>query len=211
MGTMGAQTIEPSGALRSIEPAGGGGGYVTDSGGAGGDDFVISRRPIKGDSGDELAPLHLADEWWAFRAEFLQSNPAKVKERDDAISDSAPPPVFWDQQTAIEAASVWGELCNECHGGRRKLEDAIKMPPPPADWGRGTGLFFGQRRPYQELFRVVLNGGPIRNGQKSEMPAWQGRVSREEIWAILYFLEFQSGGIEGRFPPSLYPRSSDGR
>jgi hypothetical protein len=38
------------------------------------------------------------------------------------------------------------------------------------------------------------------------MPAWRGRLAREQIWAILYFLEFQSGGIEGRFPPSLYPR-----
>jgi hypothetical protein len=26
------------------------------------------------------------------------------------------------------------------------------------------------------------------------------------IWALLYFLEYQSGGIEGRFPPSLYPK-----
>ena len=31
-------------------------------------------------------------------------------------------------------------------------------------------------------------------------------ATREQIWALLYFLEFQSGGIEGRFPPSLYPR-----
>ena len=34
-------------------------------------------------------------------------------------------------------------------------------------------------------------------------------VAKEEIWAILYFLEFQSGGIEGRFPPSLYPRRTE--
>jgi hypothetical protein len=39
--------------------------------------------------------------------------------------------------------------------------------------------------------------------------AWRGRLAREQIWAILYFLEFQSGGIEGRFPPS--PLSKAGR
>ncbi len=38
------------------------------------------------------------------------------------------------------------------------------------------------------------------------MPAWRGKLSKEQIWALIYFIEFQSGGIEGRFPPSLYPR-----
>jgi len=38
------------------------------------------------------------------------------------------------------------------------------------------------------------------------MIAWKKELSREQIWALLYFLEYQSGGIEGRFPPSLYPR-----
>ena len=82
----------------------------------------------------------------------------------------------------------------------------MKMPPPPAGWGRGDGLFFGNRRPYETLFHVVYNGGPERNGKRSEMPAWKGKLAKEQIWAILYFLEYQSGGIEGRFPPSLYPR-----
>jgi hypothetical protein len=27
-----------------------------------------------------------------------------------------------------------------------------------------------------------------------------------DLGALLYFIEYQSGGIEGRFPPSLYPR-----
>jgi mono/diheme cytochrome c family protein len=172
-------------------------------------DFVISRHKPNGGGTDDLPPLHLADDWWRFRAEFLRTNPAQVRDRDQGISDRQPPPVFWDQQTALEAAAVWGALCNECHGGRRKVEDAIKMPPPPAGWGRGEGLFFGVRRPYEALFNIVWNGGPDRNGKKSEMPAWRNRLAREQIWAILYFLEYQSGGIEGRFPPSLYPRMSE--
>ena len=35
------------------------------------------------------------------------------------------------------------------------------------------------------------------------MPAWRGKLSKEQIWALIYFVEYQSGGIEGRFPPSL--------
>ncbi len=193
-------------APRTIEPPS---GPVARSSGED-NEFVISRsRPGAGGaaaSADDLPELHLADDWYRFRAEFLRSTVQQVRDRDAAFSDHQPPPVFWDQQTALEAAGVWGSLCNECHGGRRRVEDAVKMPPPPAGWGRGEGLFFGVRRPYEMLFNIVYNGGPDRNGKRSEMPAWRNRLSREQIWAILYFLEYQSGGIEGRFPPSLYPR-----
>jgi mono/diheme cytochrome c family protein len=176
----------------------------------GGDEFVLSRAGNGGARSAEPGdvPLHVGEEWWRHRGEFLQVGAAQAKERDAAISDKQPPPVFWDEQTASEAAAVWGTLCNECHGGRRRVMDAVKMPPPPAGWGRGQGLFFGARRGYDVLFNVVYNGGPERNGKKSPMPAWRGRLAREQVWAILYFLEYQSGGIEGRFPPSLYPRQS---
>jgi mono/diheme cytochrome c family protein len=187
---------------RTIEPVAGGAPT-----GRSESDFVLSRkRPAAGPSLDDMPPLHVGEDWWRFRADFLRSSVAQVKERDAAISEHQPPPVFWDQQTAIEGAAVWGTLCNECHGGRRAIEDAMKMPPPPAGWGHGDGLFFGNRRPYEALFHVVYNGGPERNGKRSEMPPWRGKLAREQIWAILYFLEYQSGGIEGRFPPSLYPR-----
>jgi hypothetical protein len=83
------------------------------------------------------------------------------------------------------------------------------MPPPPLKWGKGEGLFFGQRRPYADVFGVIYKGGPERNGEKSEMPSWKGKLAKEMIWSLLYFLEYQSGGIEGRFAPSLYPRQSD--
>ena len=192
-------------APRTIEPPANG---PVSSGG--GDEFVISRAPPGGGASpaasEGLPELHLADDWWRFRADFLRTTVAQVRERDSAFSERQPPPVFWDQQTALEAAGVWGALCNECHGGRRRLEDAMKMPPPPAGWGRGEGLFFGVRRSYEALFNIVYNGGPERSGKRSEMPAWRNRLAKEQIWAILYFLEYQSGGIEGRFPPSLYPR-----
>jgi mono/diheme cytochrome c family protein len=191
---------------RTIEP----GSHGSRGGGEG--DFVLSRFRSSASqmNNDEMPPLHIADDWWRYRSEFLRISPAQARERDAQFSERQPPPIFWDQQTAIEAAAVWGSLCNECHGGRRRVEDAAKMPPPPAGWGRGDGLFFGQRRAYDTLFNVVNGGGPERNGKKSEMPAWRGRLAREQIWAILYFLEYQSGGIEGRFPPSLYPRQSGG-
>jgi hypothetical protein len=196
------QAAAPS---RTIEPTAGGAAPATHGGNE--SDFVISRvRPASGPTLEDMPPLHLGDDWWRFRAEFMRGTLGQVKDRDAGISERQAPPVFWDQQTAIEAAAVWGVLCNECHGGRRAVEDAAKMPPPPAGWGRGDGLFFGNRRAYESLFNIVYNGGPERAGKRSEMPPWRGKLAKEQIWAILYFLEYQSGGIEGRFPPSLYPR-----
>jgi hypothetical protein len=172
------------------------------------EEFVLSRTGGGTKSTEVETPLHVGEDWWKYRGDFLQVTSAQARERDGAISDRQPPPVFWDEQTASEAAGVWGTLCNECHGGRRRVMDAVHMPPPPSGWGKGQGLFFGSRRGYDVLFKIVYNGGPERNGKKSPMPAWRGRLAREQIWAILYFLEYQSGGIEGRFPPSLYPRQS---
>jgi hypothetical protein len=168
-----------------------------------------SSRGHESRPGEEQPRCHLTgDDWWRFRASSCACSPPG-RERDAGSPSGSRRPMFWDQQTAVEAATVWGSLCNECHGGRRAIRDAMNMPPPPSSWGRGTGLFFGQRKSYEALFTIVSGGGPERNGKKSEMPAWRGRLAREQIWAILYFLEYQSGGIEGRFPPSLYPRQSD--
>ena len=131
---------------------------------------------------------------------------AEAKRRDAAMSLTKAPQHFWDQQTAVEAVSVWSMLCNECHGGRRAVEDAVTMPSPAPAWGEGEGLFFGNKRAYRHAFDIIFNGGPEQNGARSEMIAWKKELSREQIWSLLYFLEYQSGGIEGRFPPSLYPR-----
>ena len=82
------------------------------------------------------------------------------------------------------------------------------MPAPPANWGQGEGLFFGNRRLYSEVFATVSNGGPKREG-KVAMPSWKNILAREQIWALLYFLEFQSGGIEGQVPAQPLPADED--
>jgi hypothetical protein len=168
-------------------------------------EFVLSREPASNERPRAEQPIHVGDKWWRFRSDFLKLPEDQVRDRDAAVSSRQPPAAFWDAQTSIEAVSVWGVLCNQCHGGRRRVEDVVSMPAPPDTWGRGVGLFFGARRPYVDVFAMVNNGGPIRDDKRA-MPAWRNILAREQIWALLYFLEYQSGGIEGRFPPSLYPR-----
>jgi hypothetical protein len=169
--------------------------------------FVLSRNPAATKPA-ERAPVHVGDQWWAFRAEFLKVNEDKARDRDGDISEKQAPAGFWDLQTSVETISIWTTFCNECHGGRRKTEDVIRMPTPTASWGRGEGLFFGLRRPYAEIFRIIYNGKIEKEGNRWKMPAWRGKLSKEQIWALIYFVEFQSGGIEGRFPPSLMPREN---
>jgi hypothetical protein len=194
------RTIEPT----TIEPTPPGqrpaGGGPEDSA------FVLSRKPSGPQGPGSQVSIHIGDKWWQFRGDFLHLTDAQVKARDTDISEVQAPERFWDEQSGVEAISVWTAVCNECHGGRRRMEDVLSMPPPPPKWGRGEGLFFGARRRYSEVFFTVYHGGPERNGVRSEMPAWRGKLPKELIWALLYFLEYQSGGIEGRFPPSLYPR-----
>jgi hypothetical protein len=170
--------------------------------------FVLSRTPVVAPKPAEKMPVHIADQWWAFRGDFLKMSEDKVRDRDGDISEKQAPAGFWDLQTSVETISVWTTFCNECHGGRRKLEDVVRMPGPVVGWGKGEGLFFGIRRPYSEIFRTVYNGKIEKEGNRWKMPAWRGKLSKEQIWALIYFVEFQSGGIEGRFPPSLYPREN---
>lgn len=170
-------------------------------------DFVYSRDPkAEPADGAPQLPIHINDSWWSFRAQHLGVTEEQARKRDARLSRSRAPADFWDSQTALEAVSVWTVLCNECHGGRRSLDDAIEMPTPAPAWGEGEGLFFGNRRTYSDMFNVVHNGGPVRERGRAEMPAWRNILSTEMIWSLLYFLEYQSGGIESRFPPSLYPR-----
>jgi hypothetical protein len=167
--------------------------------------FVLSREPIEPEKPLDDDNIHIGDKWWPFRRGFLGISEDELHDRDAAISAKQPPPAFWDRQTALEAVFVWGGLCNQCHGGRRRVEDVVAMPSPPEGWGQGKGLFFGARRPYSEVFSIIYYGGPKREDRRT-MPPWRAFIAKEQIWALLYFLEYQSGGIEGRFPPSLYPR-----
>lgn len=179
-------------------------------------DFVINRNR-GGDGrarflvpGAPLPDIHVQEEWWPFRADFLRISERQARDRDAAVSDRQPPDRFWDEQTAGEALNVWSALCNECHGGRRRPEDVAAMPMPPPGWGRGEGVFFGNVRSYAQMFAMVWNGGPDKDGIRSEMPPWKGKIAREQIWALLYFLEYQSGGLDGPIPPSLRPRRPPG-
>lgn len=206
----GIELEDPNAQAASTPDAGAPDSLLVASGSAdepGDSQFVYSREPMA-ERARIVAqyPIHIHEAWWPFRARHLGISEADARKRDARISGARAPADFWDAQTAEEAVSLWTVLCNECHGGRRSLRDAIEMPEPAPGWGTTTGLFFGARRPYNQLFDTVHNGGPSKADGRPGMPAWRNILSNEMMWALLYFLEYQSGGVESRFPPSLFPR-----
>jgi mono/diheme cytochrome c family protein len=110
---------------------------------------------------------------------------------------SATPPQagFWDEQLALQAASLWRLVCNECHPGRRGIGSAASIPAPAAGWSERTGRFFGRTRSHRQVYEAIANG-VSRPGSQS-MPAFEQKLSREQIWGLVHFLE-EAGAPAGR-------------
>jgi hypothetical protein len=157
--------------------------------------------------------IHPGEAWYFARAEWIGITPDQAKTRDGAISTEQAPEGFWDEQSSTEAAGLWTAYCNDCHGGRRRVADAKLIPAPPVGWGHSAGYFFGKEKKHEEIFRTIFAGvSAIKPGanEDAKMPAWGARLSREQIWSLVYFIEVQSGSTAGTFPPGLYPQQRKG-
>ena len=123
------------------------------------------------------SPVHVGDTWWAFRAEFLKMNEGSAKDRDNEISEKQAPGEFWDQQSAVETISIWTTFCNECHGGRRRMEDVVKMPGPGRQLGEGRGSVL--RHP--AALRRHLQDHLQRQDREGGQPLEDARLAREAV------------------------------
>jgi mono/diheme cytochrome c family protein len=139
-----------------------------------------------------VAKIHLGEAWFELRGRHLGISTAEAARRDGDIDHTGPPAdAFWDDQVATEAASVWRMLCNECHGGKRSIAKAKEIPPPPDGFGTREGPFFGKARPEAEIFQVIFHGIEKEDAE-NKMPPWGDRLAREQIWALVWFLEHAS-------------------
>ena len=155
-------------------------------------------------SGDPAPAIHLGEHWFEHRGSFLGMSAQDAAMRDGEVDEKAPPQdKFWDEQLAVEAASMWRVLCNECHGGRRSIQRAKQIPPPPDGWGSSEGQFFGRARPHQEIFQKIFHGGDEpKEPDQQKMPPWGDRLSREQIWALVWFIEHASSDVVLTMPSS---------
>lgn len=90
---------------------------------------------------------------------------------------------------------VYAANCASCHGakleGQRAWRQRLpsgRMPAPPHDEGGHTW-----HHPDDVLFGITKNGiGPYAPaGYESDMPAFAGKLSDDEIWAVLAYVKSQ--------------------
>jgi mono/diheme cytochrome c family protein len=97
------------------------------------------------------------------------------------------------QQVAL-GARVYEQHCASCHGARlegqanwRERLPNGRLPAPPHDESGHTW-----HHPDDVLFAIVKDGlvppyAP--QGYESDMPAFAGKLSEDEIWAVLAFIK----------------------
>lgn len=134
------------------------------------------------------------DAWLARRARQLGVSIDEARNRDAALPADVPPDAATDDaQTRAEAAAIWGRVCASCHGLTGRLDGVTqKTDPPPRTWGgmgARMGFFFGGDRMRAGIHRSIAEGGPLRDGKPSPMPAWGTTFAREQIWALVRHIE----------------------
>lgn len=112
-----------------------------------------------------------------------------------ACVDNGPPGAEPKNPARVkEGAALYARHCASCHGEqlqgqpdwRRRLPNG-RLPAPPHDQGGHTW-----HHPDAMLFSIVKHGmvPPIApEGYQSDMPAFGGKLSDREIWAVLSYIE----------------------
>ncbi len=137
--------------------------------------------------------IHLEGTWIAVRAERLGLDPALAAQRDAAFARLPPEDgLWWDEQLATEVWGLWSDLCVECHGGSRTLKKVLAMPPPARRWTETDALFFTRSRAPHSVFRVIAEGAKSGKPDVKDMPAWQSRLSNEQMWGLVHFIRSAS-------------------
>lgn len=117
--------------------------------------------------------------------------------------DTATPGDPADPGQVAQGAALYGAHCASCHGANlegqpdwqtRKPDD--RLPAPPHD---ETGHTW--HHPDDVLFGIVKDGiaGYAPPGYESDMPAFGGALSDDEIWAVLAY-------IKSRWPAEIQQR-----
>ena len=106
----------------------------------------------------------------------------------------------WDAAKVALGGKVYAGNCASCHGANlegqpnwRERRPNGKLPAPPHDESGHTW-----HHPDEMLFEITKHGlGKFApRGYQSDMPAYAGKLSDAEIWAVLSF-------IESRWPPEV--------
>lgn len=98
-----------------------------------------------------------------------------------------------DPEKVALGARLYAEHCASCHGAelegqpnwRQRLPNG-RLPAPPHDASGHTW-----HHPAEQLFALTKHGPAalVGGGYQSDMPAYEGKLSDAEIWAVLSYLK----------------------
>jgi len=94
-------------------------------------------------------------------------------------------------ENAQRGAALYAAECASCHGADGVAEgpDASKLKPPPAQLGWLARIPPNHRDGFM-YWSIAVGGVPL----KTDMPAYKDRLTEEQIWSVI-------GYIEARLPP----------
>jgi mono/diheme cytochrome c family protein len=114
------------------------------------------------------------------------------------LAGGAPPPPGIDADLVSVGESLYLQECAACHGADlrgapngKKANDDGSYPPPPHDSSGHTW-----HHSDATLIDLILNGSGF---EQSRMPAFAGRLSDDEVWAIIEYLKSEWGERERAF------------
>jgi mono/diheme cytochrome c family protein len=136
-----------------------------------------------GDAAGTSSDGRVLDEPTKARTATASSQPQPATQMAEAS-----PERWYDAPTVAVGERLYAERCATCHGKnaqgganwRTKGADG-KMPPPPLN---GTGHTW--HHPGGVLMKVILDGSP---GGAGNMPAWRNVLSKEQIAALIAYVQ----------------------
>lgn len=153
-----------------------------------------------------LDPDHPREAWLLYQAEELSLTSDEAESRDLAFSADENP---FDARTDLAAISrgavVYREHCASCHGTDARGRGPKSLPDYPApDWHSPIKRFaittFGGAA--GEWFARIHDGyGPMVEysfGKRNAMPAFKDRLTREQIWLAVTYLQSLEKDIPDR-------------
>ena len=95
-------------------------------------------------------------------------------------ADIVPPPDFESERSVARGTRCFRDKCQQCHGGPgvAPSEAALGMQPLP-----GSLIDVSRRLSPSELYWIARHGIKM-----SGMPAWQYRLSEDDLWAVVGFV-----------------------
>lgn len=124
------------------------------------------------------------NEWIFFRSVSRNIPLSEAEKQDLAISEDVPYTSI-DEPLKKEAFLIWRDMCALCHGINGDPKDSLIAEPKPkklGGFGMRLGFLFGQDKMRVGIYKVIRDG-------KGRMPGFRRELSREQMWAVVRFLE----------------------